>query len=147
MKFLLLAKDVHEAMQKPPVDHLWRLACLAQLTSFTKTPADYLDQVAMMSASFSPQSATIHGILEDIYDIFSMNFEKANETEGDFKVAAKVREMENADHIATHMDYTEFIDVFDESIQTLKVQAHEVKQAVLHSRKYHPPTSCSQIPR
>merc|ERR1719326_2775504 len=54
---------------------------MAQLTSFTETPADYLDQKAKKSASFSPQSATIQGILKDMYDTFSMNLEKATETE------------------------------------------------------------------
>jgi len=81
MKLLLLAKDVHEAVQKLPVDHLLTPASLAQLTSFTTTPADYLDQKAKKSSSFSPQSATIQGILKDMYDTFSMNLEKATETE------------------------------------------------------------------
>merc|ERR1719191_1055205 len=49
--------------------------------------------------------------------------------EGDFKAATKVREIENADYIATHKDYTESIDALDEGIQTLKAQAHDVKQA------------------
>jgi hypothetical protein len=81
MKLLYLAKDVHEAVQKLPADHLLTPAALAQLTSFTDTPADYLDQKAKKSASFSPQSATIQGILKDMYDTFSMNLEKATETE------------------------------------------------------------------
>jgi len=81
MKLLLLAKDVHEAVQKLPVDHLLSPASLAQLTTFTETPADYLDQKAKKSSSFSPQSATIQGILKDMYDTFSMNLEKATETE------------------------------------------------------------------
>jgi len=49
--------------------------------------------------------------------------------EGDFKAATKVREIENADYIATHKDYTESIDALSEGIQTLKAQAHDVKQA------------------
>jgi len=81
MKLLLLARDVHEAVQKLPADHLLTPASLAQLTTFTNTPADYLDQKAKKSASFSPQSATIQGILKDMYDTFSMNLEKATETE------------------------------------------------------------------
>jgi len=81
MKLLYIAKDVHEAVQKLPVDHLLTPAALAQLTSFTDTPADYLDQKAKKSASFSPQSATIQGILKDMYDTFSMNLEKATEAE------------------------------------------------------------------
>ena len=64
-----------------------------------------------------------------MYDNFSMNLEKATETEDNFKFAAKVREMENVDYIATHTDYIESIDAFDDGIQTLKAQEHDVKQA------------------
>ena len=34
----------------------------------------------------------------------------------------------NADYLATHKDYTESIDALEEGIQTLKAQAHDVKQ-------------------
>merc|ERR1719235_2835321 len=81
MKLMMVARDVHEAVQKLPADHLLSPASLAQLTSFTNTPADYLDEKAKKSSSFSPQSATIQGILKDMYDTFSMNLEKATETE------------------------------------------------------------------
>ena len=40
-----------------------------------------------------------------------------------------MREIENADYIATQKDYTESIDALSEGIQTLKAQAHDVKQA------------------
>ena len=40
-----------------------------------------------------------------------------------------MREIENADYIATHNDYAESIDALNEDIQTLQAQAHDVKQA------------------
>merc|ERR1719281_1489068 len=46
-----------------------------------QNPADYLDKKAKKSASYSPASGTIQGILKDMYDTFSMNLEKATETE------------------------------------------------------------------
>merc|ERR1719409_144492 len=51
------------------------------LSSFMQNPADYLDQKAKKSASYSPASGMIQGILNDMYDTFSMNLEKATETE------------------------------------------------------------------
>ena len=40
-----------------------------------------------------------------------------------------MRENKNADYIANLKDYTDAIDALDEGIQTLKAQAHDVKQA------------------
>ena len=85
VKLLLSAKDGHEAVQELSLDHLLNPISLAKLTSITKTSANYFDQKAMKSASFFPQSATIHGILKDMYDIFSMNIEKT--IEDNFKAA------------------------------------------------------------
>merc|ERR1719235_1010107 len=81
MKLMLVAKDVHVAVQKLPAEHLLSPTALAKVSSFLQDPADYLDQKAKKSASYSPASATIQGILKDMYDTFSMNLEKATETE------------------------------------------------------------------
>merc|ERR1719313_2206142 len=81
MKLMLVARDVHVAIQKLPAEHLLAPTALAKVTSFLQDPADYLDQKAKKSASYSPASATIQGILKDMYDTFSMNLEKATETE------------------------------------------------------------------
>merc|ERR1719443_1995286 len=43
--------------------------------------AEFYDQKAEKAASYNPASATIQGILKDMYDTFSMNLEKATETE------------------------------------------------------------------
>ena len=39
---------------------------------------------------------------------------------GRVQASIDVREIDNADYIATHKDYTESIDALDEGIQTLK---------------------------
>jgi len=49
--------------------------------------------------------------------------------EGDFKASSKVRDIEHADYVATHKDYSESIDALDEGIATLKKQAHDTAQA------------------
>merc|ERR1719443_923220 len=43
--------------------------------------AEFYDQKAEKAASYNPASATIMGILKDMYDTFSMNLEKATEVE------------------------------------------------------------------
>ena len=42
-----------------------------------------------------------------------------------------MREIENVDYIATHKDHTKSVDALDEGIQTLKAQAHDVKQVAV----------------
>jgi hypothetical protein len=49
--------------------------------SLLQEPVDYYDQKAQAKASYSPQSATIMGILKDMYDTFSAGLEKSNSEE------------------------------------------------------------------
>jgi len=49
--------------------------------------------------------------------------------EGDQKAATKVREIENADYVATHKDYSESIDALERAIVILKKQAYDRPQA------------------
>merc|ERR1719353_55138 len=49
--------------------------------SLLQDPVDYYDQKAQAKASYSPQSATIMGILKDMYDTFSADLEKSNQEE------------------------------------------------------------------
>merc|ERR1719162_1431727 len=83
-----------------PADHRLTPTQMSALMTFTKQPADYHDRRQKKSASFSPQSATIQGILKDMYDTFSMNLEKSTETEAtqqkNFEdlMAVKAKEME-----------------------------------------------------
>merc|ERR1719409_1328257 len=46
-------------------------------------PVDYYDKKAQAKASYSPQSATIMGILKDMYDTFGADLEKSNQEESD----------------------------------------------------------------
>merc|ERR1719240_1295068 len=50
-------------------------------------PSDYYDQKAQAKASYSPQSATIIGILKDMYDTFSADLEKSNQEESNMQLA------------------------------------------------------------
>merc|ERR1719311_220743 len=83
MELLRVGQLVHTAMTQLPANHQLSPKAMSALMTFTRDPAaaEYLDQKAKKSASFSPQSATIQGILKDMYDTFSMNLEKATETE------------------------------------------------------------------
>jgi len=49
--------------------------------ALVQEPVDYYDQKAQAKASYSPQSATIMGILKDMYDTFSADLEKSNSEE------------------------------------------------------------------
>merc|ERR1719335_728371 len=62
-------------------------------TSFLEQPADYYDKKAQAKASYSPQSATIIGILKDMYDTFSADLEKSNQEESNMQLAFE-QEME-----------------------------------------------------
>jgi len=44
-------------------------------------PSDYYDKKAQAKASYSPQSATVTGILKDMYDTFAADIEKTNQEE------------------------------------------------------------------
>merc|ERR1719379_1849277 len=48
---------------------------------FLEDPADYYDKKAQAKASYSPQSATVIGILKDMYDTFAADLEKSNQDE------------------------------------------------------------------
>merc|ERR1719515_318085 len=72
---------VHSAVKMLPIDHQLSPKQLSALESFTKDPAEFYDQKRKKKASYSPASATIQGILKDMYDTFAMNLEKSTETE------------------------------------------------------------------
>merc|ERR1719324_1886271 len=55
--------------------------------SLLQDPVDYYDQKAQAKASYSPQSATIMGILKDMYDTFGADLEKSNQEESDAQKA------------------------------------------------------------
>ena len=45
-----------------------------------------------------------------------------------FIITRKVREMENADYMQTHKDYSESVDALERAIATLKKQAYDRTQ-------------------
>merc|ERR1719473_2661711 len=49
--------------------------------------------------------------------------------EGDKKASTEVREMENADYLKTHKDYSESVDALERAINVLKKQAYDRSQA------------------
>merc|ERR1719321_2568492 len=51
--------------------------------------------------------------------------------EGDKKASTEVREMENADYMTTHKDYSESVDALERAIAVLKKQAYDRSQAEL----------------
>merc|ERR1719238_954706 len=81
LTLLRTAATVHTAVKMLPIDHQLSPKQLSALESFTKDPAEFYDQKAEKKASYSPASATIQGILKDMYDTFAMNLEKSTETE------------------------------------------------------------------
>merc|ERR1719388_274523 len=81
MTLLRITAGIHEAVARLPVNHNLSGEQIALLTMFTADPAEYYDQKAEKKASYSPASATIQGILKDMYDTFSMNLEKSTESE------------------------------------------------------------------
>ena len=48
--------------------------------------------------------------------------------EQNFIITPKVREMENADYLTTHKDYSESVDALERAIATLKKQAYDRTQ-------------------
>jgi len=81
MTLLTVAAGVHQAIKMLPNDHVISQKQLALVSNFAKDPAEFYDQKAEKAASYNPASATIMGILKDMYDTFSMNLEKATEVE------------------------------------------------------------------
>merc|ERR1719284_771710 len=81
MTLLRITAGIHEAIRHLPEDYQLSPGQLSVLESFTSDPAEYYDQKAEKKASYSPASATIQGILKDMYDTFSMNLEKSTEAE------------------------------------------------------------------
>merc|ERR1719428_2180567 len=79
---LSVAKGVDKIVKKMPnIDKLLSPKQLKLIRTFAKDPAEFYDQKAEKAASYNPASATIMGILKDMYGTFSMNLEKATEVE------------------------------------------------------------------
>merc|ERR550514_907454 len=81
LTLLRTAATVHEAIKQLPDEQALSPMQLSMLETFTNDPAEFYDQKAEKKNSYSPASATIQGILKDMYDTFAMNLEKSTETE------------------------------------------------------------------
>merc|ERR1719240_429648 len=81
MTLLGVGVGVHQAIKMLPSDHVLSAKQISLVSAFAKDPAEFYDQKAEKAASYNPASATIQGILKDMYDTFSMNLEKGTETE------------------------------------------------------------------
>jgi prefoldin subunit 5 len=55
--------------------------------------------------------------------------------EGDKKAATQVREMENADYLSTHKDYSESVDSLERAITNLKKQSGDVAPALMQVKQ------------
>merc|ERR1719389_1237826 len=88
MTLLNVAVGVHQAIKMLPNDRVISPKQLSLIKAFAKDPAEFYDQKAEKAASYNPASGTIQGILKDMYDTFSMNLEKATETEAVAQKAA-----------------------------------------------------------
>jgi hypothetical protein len=81
LTLLRTAAVVHSAIKQLPDEQALSPMQLSMLETFTNDPAEFYDQKAEKKNSYSPASATIQGILKDMYDTFAMNLEKSTETE------------------------------------------------------------------
>jgi len=78
---LLQLHRVAAVIKSKPIDRLLTPKQLKLIRTFARDPAEFYDQKAQKAASYNPASATIMGILKDMYDTFSQNLELATETE------------------------------------------------------------------
>merc|ERR1719379_1481970 len=88
---------------------------------------DYYDQKAQAKSSYSPQSATVTGILKDMYDTFSNDLEKANTEES---ASQKAFEDEIAVKTAQNKELQELVTGKEvkksEAMNTLSVTEEEL---------------------
>merc|ERR1719240_1427693 len=84
------------AVQAPPSKSTLTPKQLSAIEKFSQEPT-----AATADASYAPQSATVQGILKDMYDTFATDLESQTETEAtkqrDFEdfIAVKVKELKH----------------------------------------------------
>jgi len=90
---------LQKAVQALPLDNALSPKKMKTLADFIqRDPAEYYDQKAQKSAAYSPASATIQGLLKDMYDTFVSNLEQQTVSESDQQyqfeelIAAKTKE-------------------------------------------------------
>merc|ERR1740138_1926671 len=83
------------------------------------------EQIEMLQANIQKYEADAEALAKEI----AGHDEDISVWEGDQKAAAKVREIENTDYIATHKDYSESVDALERAIVYLKKELHDRPQA------------------
>merc|ERR1719326_2758061 len=96
-------------------------------TTVEKTRAikEGAEQMEKLSADIQKYEADAAALTKEI----AAHDEDISVWEGDIKAATKVREIENADYVVTHKDYSESIDALERAIAVLKKQNFDRKQA------------------
>lgn len=122
-------------IQSKPIDRLLTPKQLKLIRTFAKDPAEFYDQKAQKAASYNPASATIMGIIKDMYDTFSADLEMATETEAiqfkNFETLIGVKENEMANmasekakkeeqKAAAEKDQAETSEQYDDTTQQMK---------------------------
>jgi len=107
-------------------------------TSFVQAsqePEDYYDKKAQAKASYSPQSATIMGILKDMYTSFAADSEKANTEESalqkafedEMGVKTASSKLENEMVVAKEGQKAEKSQLLDENTMLLEATQEQLK--------------------
>jgi hypothetical protein len=107
-------------------------------TSFMQTsqePDDYYDKKAQAKASYSPQSATVMGILKDMYTTFAADSEKANTEESalqkafedEMEVKTASSKLENEMVVAKEGQKAEKSQLLDENTMLLEATQGQLK--------------------
>merc|ERR1719247_580064 len=76
-----MAASIKKAVKTLPADADFSPDNMEAITKFLQDPSEFYDQKAAKSASYSPASTTIMGILKDMYDTFVKNLESETSTE------------------------------------------------------------------
>jgi hypothetical protein len=76
-----MAASIKKAVKTLPADGDFSPENQDMITKFLQDPGEFYDQKAAKSASYSPASTTIMGVLKDMYDTFVKNLESETETE------------------------------------------------------------------
>merc|ERR1719271_1129293 len=99
MDLLKIASEVSHVVELLPTNNKLAPKELALVSAFTSDPESYYDQKADAKSSYSPASATIQGILKDMYDTFTADLESSTEEEATAQrnfedlIAAKQKEL------------------------------------------------------
>merc|ERR1719261_27228 len=101
MDLLKIASEVSHVVELLPMNTKLAPKDLALVSAFTSDPESYYDQKADAKSSYSPASATIQGILKDMYDTFTADLERITEEEASAQKAFEDLMATKAKELAT----------------------------------------------